>query len=115
MGNTKFCVDCGKPFNTGTKGSSDVRDASCNKRQIEGFHTDVLKYKRIKQTLLKPDFFTDEDLAIDYYHQQLDILLKMANRSLETLLSEHTTANFPSDEAELATLIVGYIEQVQGF
>lgn len=114
MGKIKYCVDCGKPFDSDTYGESDVRDAKCNKKQIEGFSLGVIKYKKFKENLQKPEVFSDEDSAIEYYHLQLDMLLKMANRSLETLLSEHSTANFPSEEAELANVIVGYIEQVQG-
>ena len=110
----KYCIDCGNPFNPTSSGASDIRDSSCNKKLKSFFTDDVLKYKNFKKNLRLPKEFPNEDDAAEYYHQQLTLLLKMANRSLETLLSEKATAQFPSDESELATVIVGYIEEVQG-
>lgn len=110
----KFCIDCGKPFNPKVNGASDIRDASCNRKMKTSFTDDLVKYKNFQKNLREPNQFEDEDQAIEYYHHQLGILLKMANRSLETLLSEKATAQLPSDPAELAYIIVGYIEQVQG-
>lgn len=77
---------------------------------------DILKYKKFKEKLAVPADFKDkdEDLAIEYYHKQLEQLLKMSNRSLESLMIETTTSNFPSEPAGLAKVILGYIEEIQG-
>lgn len=86
-----------------------------DKEEIEGFSKDVLKYKKFKNTLKKHNEFSNDDQAIEYYYSKLDELLKIANRSLETLLSEHSTSNFPSEESEIANIIVKNIDKIQGF
>lgn len=113
MTKSKYCVDCGNSFDPNSPGASDIRDAKCNRSQKEGF-SDIIKYNQFKKDLLKPSSFSDDDEAVEYYHTQLDTLLKMANRSLDLLLAENSTSNFPSQEAELAKLVVDYLEQVQG-
>lgn len=110
----KYCVDCGKPFNPGTFGSSEIRDSECNKKVRPSLIDDVNKYKAFKKNLKPPSAFPDDEQAMEYYQFQLNILLKMSNKSLDSLLSEREIAQVPSDAALLAETLSSYIEQVQG-
>lgn len=90
------------------------KNKNWEKSEIESFSKDVIKYRKFKNELKKPNDFNDEDEAISYYYKKIDVLSALCNRSLEMLLNEKTMVQFPSEEAEIATLLVSYIEEVQG-
>ena len=75
---------------------------------------ETAKYNKFKQNLQKPDSFKNEDDAIDYYYKQLDLLLKICKKDLDSLMTEKQKALYPSEESEIACLILKYIEEIQG-